>query len=141
MYEVAIAQFLRQGAEILRTEAAINAPVVTTKLRGDITVFPQTKLTEISVGNTSTIDYAVYVYYGTKPHEIRPKKKKGLETPYGVFTKVQHPGTKAQPYLEDALDAIARSGRLERLLDGFGDRMSDEMFKSVTDGLRNIKVK
>ncbi|MDD3452574.1 hypothetical protein [Sulfurimonas sp.] len=140
MYEEAIAQFLRQGAEMLRTEATNEAPVISGRLRGDITVFPQTKLTEISVGNTSLIDYAIYVYYGTKPHTIRPKKKKALKTPYGIFKKVQHPGTKANPYLDDALESLVRSGRLERLLGGFGDRMGEEMFKSVTDGLRNIKV-
>ena len=93
------------------------------------------------MGNTSLIDYAVYVYYGTKPHEIRPKKKKALKTPYGVFTKVQHPGTKAQPYLEDALTNIVSSGRLERLLGKFGDTMSEEVFDGIVDGLRNIKVK
>ena len=76
MFDEAIAKFLRQGAEMLRTEETNNAPVVTGRLRGDITVFPQVKSTEISVGNTSLIDYAVYVYYGTKPHTIRPKKKK-----------------------------------------------------------------
>ncbi len=141
MYDEAIAEFLRKGAEMFRTEATNNAPVVTGRLRGDITVFPQIKPTEISVGNTSLIDYAVYVYYGTKPHTIRPKRKKALKTPYGIFTKVQHPGTKAQPYLDDALDDLVRSGRLNRLLDGFGDDMSEAMFETITDGLRNIKVK
>ena len=141
MYEEAIAQFLRQGAEMLRTEATNNAPVITGRLRGDITVFPQTSPAEISVGNTSLIDYAVYVYYGTKPHTIRPKKKKGLKTPYGIFKKVQHPGTKANPYLDDALESLVRSGKLERLLDGFGDRMSEEVFETIAKGLRNMKVK
>jgi hypothetical protein len=141
MYDDTIARFLAQGAEMLRTEATNNAPAVTGRLRGDITVFPQTSPTEISVGNTSLIDYAVYVYYGTKPHTIRPKKKKALKTPYGVYAKVQHPGTKANPYLDNALENLVRSGKLERLLGGFGDRMSEEVFESIAKGLRTIKVK
>ena len=141
MFDEAIAKFLRQGAEMLRTEGTNNAPVVTGRLRGDITVFPQIKPTEISVGNTSLIDYAVYVYYGTKPHTIRPKKKKALKTPYGVYAKVQHPGTKANLYLDNALENLVRSGKLERLLGRFGDEMSEDVFESIAKGLRTIKIK
>lgn len=35
MFDEAIAKFLRQGAEMLRTEATNNAPAVTGRLRGD----------------------------------------------------------------------------------------------------------
>lgn len=36
----------------------------------------------------------------TKAHVIRPKFKKALKTPFGVFAKVNHPGSKipARPY-------------------------------------------
>ena len=40
-----------------------------------------------------------YIIAGTKPHEIRPRNKKALNTPYGVFKKVNHPGTKANDFL------------------------------------------
>ena len=40
-----------------------------------------------------------YVLFGTKPHEIRPKSKKALSTPYGLFKKVNHPGTKPNDFL------------------------------------------
>jgi len=139
-YDKAIARFLQKGALMLQSQAVQGAPVVTGRLRGDITVFLQTRPNEISVGNSALIDYAVYVYYGTKPHVILPKKKKALKTPYGVFKKVNHPGTKANPYLDDALDALVRSGRLNRLLSEFGDDMSEEIFDKISVGLNNIKV-
>jgi hypothetical protein len=48
-------------------------------------------------------DYARYVLYGTRPHEIRPKNRRSLRWASGVgfiFAKfVKHPGTKADPYL------------------------------------------
>lgn len=36
----------------------------------------------------------------TKPHVIRPKNGKALKTPFGIFAKVNHPGSKvpARPY-------------------------------------------
>ncbi len=40
-----------------------------------------------------------YVLFGTPPHEIRAKNKKALKTPYGVFRKVDHPGTKPNDFL------------------------------------------
>jgi len=141
MYDEAIAKFLRQGALMVQTQATHTAPVKEGRLRGDITVFPQTKAHEISIGNTSLIDYAVFVYYGTKPHVIEPKRKKALKTPYGTFKKVNHPGTKANPYLDDALEQVVRSGRLHRLLGKFADDMSEEMFNTIVDGLKTIRVK
>lgn len=139
-YDQAIQDFLRQGALMLQSQAVQAAPVVTGRLRGDITVFPQTRPNQISVGNSALIDYAVHVYYGTRPHVIKAKNKKALRTPYGVFKQVNHPGTRANPYLDDALDALVRSGRLNRLLGDFGDGMSEEIFESITASLNNITV-
>ena len=52
-----------------------------------------------------------YVLFGTDPHEIRPKNKKALKTHYGVFKKVNHPGTKANDFLgRGLLDTIAMYG-------------------------------
>ncbi len=38
----------------------------------------------------------------TGPHIIRPRKKKALRTPYGIFRKVNHPGSliPARPFLQ-----------------------------------------
>ena len=40
-----------------------------------------------------------YVLFGTKPHEIRAKPGSALNTPYGLFKKVNHPGTKPNDFL------------------------------------------
>ena len=137
-YTQPIERFLDLASILLQTEATKEAPVKEGRLRGDITVFPQTQTNERSVGNTALIDYAKYVYYGTKPHVIKPKRKKALRTPYGVFKKVNHPGTKANPYLDRALQNIVGSGKLQNLLDGFSDEMSEEMFNNISNGLKNI---
>lgn len=51
--------------------------------------------------------YGAYVEYGTKPHLIVPKTKKALAFNVGgnrVITKrVNHPGTKAQPFFRPAI--------------------------------------
>lgn len=56
-------------------------------------------------------DYAIYVHEGTRPHTIRPNTAKALRFEAGggiVFAKVvHHPGTKAQPFLRNALIAAA----------------------------------
>lgn len=59
--------------------------------------------------------YAVFVHDGTKPHSIEPRKRKVLAwIPRGpggktVFAqKVWHPGTKAQPWLREALEESAQ---------------------------------
>lgn len=55
--------------------------------------------------------YARYVHDGTKPHEIRPRHGKLLagwsHNGAPVFTPlVNHPGTKARPWLRDALSEV-----------------------------------
>lgn len=72
--------------------------------------------------------HARYVHWGTKPHKIRPIRKKWLRFPVGtggatkfVFAKVvSHPGYKGDPYLV----------RVARIV---GNRMG-EIVKKVTGG-------
>lgn len=58
----------------------------------------------------SDASYALAVHEGTGPHEILPSRAgvlawKGPSGP--VFARsVQHPGTKARPFLTDALSAV-----------------------------------
>ncbi len=58
--------------------------------------------------NEGVASYARFVHEGTKPHAIFPKNKLALRFPKGgkfAFAKrVQHPGTKKDQFLFEALD-------------------------------------
>lgn len=60
----------------------------------------------------SDVEYADMVHDGTRPHIIRPKNAKALRFRVGgrtVFAKVvRHPGTRARPFLDRAIAAVAR---------------------------------
>ena len=51
----------------------------------------------------ATADYAAAVETGTRPHEIRPRRRKALRWMDGgrprFAKRVQHPGTRAQPFM------------------------------------------
>lgn len=57
-----------------------------------------------------TVPYAVYVEYGTAPHEIRPVMAKVLAFEVAgkmVFTSiVHHPGTKPNPFIRETAQAV-----------------------------------
>ena len=83
---------------------AANKSVVTGHLRRSIA----TKMGDLEATiHTSNVKYAVIVEKGSKPHVIRPKNKKAL---YWKGAKrpvklVNHPGSKAKPYLEPAFES------------------------------------
>lgn len=65
------------------------------------------------VGNDlSRAPQAMFVHWGTRPHKIRPKKRKVLRWAAGgkfIFAReVNHPGYKGDPYLIRAADAAVR---------------------------------
>jgi HK97 gp10 family phage protein len=52
-------------------------------------------------------EYGIYVHEGTRPHEIRIRYKKVLankRTGQIFGTLVHHPGTRPQPFLQQAID-------------------------------------
>ena len=83
---------------------AANKSVVTGHLRRSIA----TKMGDLEATiHTSNVKYAVIVEKGSKAHVIRPKNKKAL---YWKGAKrpvklVNHPGSKAKPYLEPAFES------------------------------------
>jgi HK97 gp10 family phage protein len=83
---------------------AANKSVVTGHLRRSIA----TKMGDLEATiHTSNVKYAVIVEKGSKAHIIRPKNKKAL---YWKGAKrpvklVNHPGSKAKPYLEPAFES------------------------------------
>jgi hypothetical protein len=69
----------------------------------------------------ASANYAAYVEFGTQPHEIRPRTKKVLRWKtkggYRFARVVQHPGTRAQPYMiPGAQKALSDVGLRDRLI-------------------------
>jgi HK97 gp10 family phage protein len=102
------------GFQIER-EAKQNAPVDTGRLRGSITTKVEDLGNVLKVKVGTNVEYAPYVEFGTLPHVITPDQAEALqwmdpETGEPVFaSKVEHPGTEAQPFLLPAVDTIRAS--------------------------------
>jgi len=81
-----------------------RVPVRTGRLMGSIQ--KQVQGLQGSIGPTEP--YAIYVEYGTSPHEIRPVYASVLRFEVGgkvVFTPiVHHPGTRPQPFISNTAE-------------------------------------
>lgn len=121
---------LRVGSEIV-SDAKDIAPHVTGNLESDIQVWDDNiSNLEIEVGNSKLTPYAVYVHDGTDPYVIRPKNAKALKTPYGPRKKVNHPGIKANPYLENSVDNY----NSKPALDDLGNKICEDVFINIKKG-------
>ena len=83
---------------------ASNKSVVTGHLRRSIA----TKMGDLEATiHTSNVKYAICVEKGTKAHIIRPKNKKALywKGASRPVKMVNHPGSKAKPYLIPAFES------------------------------------
>jgi bacteriophage HK97-gp10 putative tail-component len=94
--------------------AKVLAPVDTGRLRASIRVESRRTFTFRSVFTVgSDVEYAAMVNDGTRPHQIRPRNAKALRFRVGgriVYAKVvNHPGTRARPFLDRALREVAAS--------------------------------
>ena len=80
-----------------------NKSVITGHLRRGISI--DIKALEATI-HTSSIKYAPGVEFGTKSHIIRPKNKKALywKGDKHPVKQVNHPGSKAKPYLIPAFN-------------------------------------
>lgn len=122
-------------AATVASEARREAPIQTGELRASIDVISITaseaivghKLNPnivVNWGNIKTI-YPLFVHEGTAAHVIEPKNKKALSwsgAPHPA-KKVNHPGTKANPYFEKAL----KSPKIEAVLSRYGDELTSEL--------------
>ncbi|MEW2127109.1 HK97 gp10 family phage protein [Streptomyces sp. NPDC007259] len=105
---------LDDAARQVLNRAKVLAPVDTGRLRASIRIESRRTLTLRSVYTIgSDVHYAPYVNDGTRPHVIRPKRAKALRFNVGgrtVFAAVvNHPGTRANPFLDRALREVAAS--------------------------------
>ena len=118
------------GGEIVR-DAKDIAPYATGNLQSDIQVWDDNiSNLEVELGNSRLAPYAWYVHEGTDPYVIRPKNAKALKTPYGPRKKVNHPGIKANPYLENAVDNYNSKPALDEL----GNKICENTFESIKKG-------
>lgn len=88
--------------------AKVEAPVNKQSGGGNLRQSIMSKKTGIAKGQVSVgVNYAVFVHEGTRPHEINALVKRVLankRTGQIFGKKVKHPGTKANPFLQRAVD-------------------------------------
>jgi HK97 gp10 family phage protein len=100
--DVLTPQLVDRVADVAYDEMRRTAPVRSGMLRGSIRKLSRGQT--VTVG--PTVPYAMYVEYGTGPHEIRPVYARclafqvGLETVFAAV--VQHPGTRPNPFIRRA---------------------------------------
>lgn len=90
--------------------------------------------------NKNRAPYGPFVHEGTPPHEIVPKTRKALRWVGGndfVFAKhVNHPGTKADPFLYEALDS--RTEVIHGIFEKYTGYAVNEVAKSLEGKRANI---
>jgi HK97 gp10 family phage protein len=99
-------------------------PVDTGRLRSSIVHRTEGGGRSVGVVIGTNVSYAADVEYGTKPHVILPKNKKALYWPGASHpvSKVNHPGTRAQPFMRPAVEMtpIFFSRNIDRIRLGRG---------------------
>ncbi|MEH7416066.1 HK97-gp10 family putative phage morphogenesis protein [Neobacillus drentensis] len=95
-------------AIFVEAEAKQRAPVKTGDLRRRITHETEHDDNKSIAKIGTNLEYAQIVEEGSKPHEIKRKDGKPLKLKidgkWVTVGKVNHPGTKPQPYLKPAID-------------------------------------
>ena len=110
---------VKTAADYAEALMSAKAPVRSGRLLGSIR--------KIVSGNEAvigpTVPYAVYIEYGTRPHEIHPVRARVLAFEVAgkmVFTPiVHHPGTKPNPFIRETAEAV-----LEKIRDFWNQALS-----------------
>ena len=106
MFSRVIERFIAQLAE--RTEKVMRekAPERTGRLKKSIR--KSVRPNKAVIG--PSVPYAVYVEYGTRPHEILPVRAKALrfevDSKIVFATRILHPGTRPQPFVRETAEQI-----------------------------------
>lgn len=103
---------VRRTTRRVLSRSQILCPVDTGRLRAS----GRMKIGVIARGPRGIVEYpvkyAAAVHDGTKPHEIKARKKKALRFEYQgqtvIVKSVRHPGTEGKPFLREAAIEIAR---------------------------------
>ncbi|MFD8667079.1 HK97 gp10 family phage protein [Streptomyces microflavus] len=90
----------------VQNEARRRAPVDTGRLRSSIVSRAEGAGRSLGYVVGTNVNYAAAVEYGTAPHVIVPKNGKALYWPGArhPVARVNHPGTRAQPFLRPAIE-------------------------------------
>ena len=99
-----VRKVVKNSAFNIERNAKSSASVKTGHLRRSIS----TKMGDMEATiHTSNLKYAPMVEFGTRPHIIRAKNKKALywKGAKHPVKKVNHPGSKAKPYLIPAFES------------------------------------
>jgi HK97 gp10 family phage protein len=90
----------------VQNEARRRAPVDTGRLRSSIVSRAEGSGRSVGYVIGTNVSYAAAVEYGTSPHVIKPVNKKALYWPGAAHpvAQVNHPGTRAQPFLRPAIE-------------------------------------
>lgn len=101
-----VAQAVNRTRIAVQNEARRRAPVDTGRLRSSIVSRTEGGGRSLGYVIGSNVSYAAAVEYGTAPHVIKPKHKKALFWPGATHpvAQVNHPGTRAQPFLRPAIE-------------------------------------
>lgn len=100
------AAFARTADEVFDfVESRVDTHTKTNTLRDSL--FHRREGNDYLIGHDlSRAPHAVFVHWGTRPHEIRPRLRKALRWPAGgafaFAQRVQHPGYEGDPYLRQA---------------------------------------
>lgn len=106
---------MRQIIRLVAADARVNAPVDTGRMAQAIKEDPIVSEGPFRVigGVTSHAPYSAFVHMGTRPHVIRPRNASALRFQSGgqtVFaSSVNHPGTRARPFLTNAVARVLRT--------------------------------
>lgn len=99
---------LRAGANVIKDAAKANVPVKTGALRKSLQVTTGSKGATVTAklkARGKVAPHAHLVEFGTKPHKIAPKGKKGALAINGNFVgAVSHPGSRPKPFMRPAFD-------------------------------------
>lgn len=102
---------VRRTLALVQNNTMREAPVNKQSGGGNLRQSITTTVTGVASGKlTVESSYGVFVHEGTAPHTIRPSNKKALaNTRMGKMfgKKVEHPGTKANPFLARAVENSA----------------------------------
>ncbi|MFE0079178.1 HK97-gp10 family putative phage morphogenesis protein [[Kitasatospora] papulosa] len=90
----------------VQNEARRRAPVDTGRLRSSIVSREESSGRAVGYTVGTNVNYAEDVENGTAPHVIVPKNGKALYWPGArhPVAKVNHPGTRAQPFMRPAIE-------------------------------------